>query len=221
MGVKKVATIYTSEEAGTFAQAALEANAEKIGVKVVSKEMYVTGKTDFTTELAKMKASNPDALVLWTWMGDTGYIIKQAREMGITVPIGGVDLTPDAIEIGGDKLDGYIISKENFDPNLKDPYVQHFVSSYKKRFNGEMPDMYAANYYEIVNVERDLIKHVLSKNGDPWDVMQLKNAIAEVKYFDSLYGGKMEIKPDGSVTKPVCVFRSDKKGNLTVLKMIK
>jgi len=38
-------------------------------------------------QLARIKAASPDVLVLGSFGNDVGYIVKQAREIGIDAPI--------------------------------------------------------------------------------------------------------------------------------------
>ncbi len=62
----------------------------KNGGTVVKEEAYVAKDTDFRTQLTNIKAANPDFIFIPGYYEEVGLIVKQAREMGITVPLMGL-----------------------------------------------------------------------------------------------------------------------------------
>lgn len=75
----------------------------KNGGTVVKEEAYVAKDTDFRTQLTNIKAANPDFIFIPGYYEEVGLIVKQAREMGITVPLMGADGwdSPTLVELAG------------------------------------------------------------------------------------------------------------------------
>ena len=68
------------------------------------------------------------------------------------------------------------------------------------------PDFYAANYYELTYILKELVKRVVAKGGDPYDGSQLEKAIWDNPTFDSIYGGRIKFKKNGTCEKQVVLF---------------
>jgi hypothetical protein len=65
---------------------------------------------------------------------------------------------------------------------------------------------------------RPLVKRVVDRKGDPAKpgelLAEMQKALADHFAFQSVYGGEMQLHPDGTVTKPLGVYEV-KEGNLT------
>jgi branched-chain amino acid transport system substrate-binding protein len=209
LGIKKIAVIYRGNNEGKGELSTTESLAAQMGMTIVDKEMYdpVAVTTDFRSYISKAMAAKPDALILFAYETDQGYIIRQAREMGIAVPIGGTQLNPGSIKIAGDLLEGYIWSEDYFAP--ANDWARKFAVTYKAKY-GEEPEYYAANYYELMYILRDCISYVLNNGGNPFDGVQLENAIRAIGTFPSLFGTTVTLNDDGSCTKPIALSKWQK-----------
>jgi branched-chain amino acid transport system substrate-binding protein len=130
------------------------------GGNIVAEEKYTGGDKDFKAQLTKIKATNPDAILVPGYYNDVGLIVAQARQLGITAPLFGGDgwEAPELIQIAGaDALVGTYYST-HFSPESTDPLSQKFVAAYKAKFNGKVPDAMAALGYDSVLVLADAIK---------------------------------------------------------------
>jgi branched-chain amino acid transport system substrate-binding protein len=82
-----------------------------LGGEVVAQENFDPGVKDFRTILTKIKASNPEALVINPQTEIAGgLIVKQAREIGITIPLYGT------VALAGTKYD-FCLSYSSFNFN--------------------------------------------------------------------------------------------------------
>src|SRR5690606_34407884 len=90
-GIKKVAVLYGSDDVFTKSgydnfKKAIEA----LNLSVTTTETFAKGDVDFKAQLTKIKAGNPDAVVLSALLAEGAPIMVQARQLGIDVPfIGG------------------------------------------------------------------------------------------------------------------------------------
>jgi branched-chain amino acid transport system substrate-binding protein len=204
---KRIAMAYWAEEFGEGVRDATWYFAPTLGAEVVAEISHEPLITDYRSELARVKAKKPDVLCIWSIGNDTGYIRKQAKEMGMDIPMGTIlGINPVMIEIAGEEtLKGLYDASQYFNVKSELGLVKEFSENYHKRYN-EWPEQLAANYYEAMLILRDSIRHVLAKGGNPFEGQQLEDAIQAIKVFPSLYGdGEMELKPDGSIVKPVAI----------------
>ena len=61
------------------------------GGQIVAEEAYVAKDTDFRATLTSIKSANPEFLFLPGYYEEVGLIVKQARELGLNIPIMGGD----------------------------------------------------------------------------------------------------------------------------------
>ncbi|KZL93257.1 ABC transporter substrate-binding protein [Clostridium magnum] len=121
---------------------------KKAGGNVVGVETYANGDQDFNAQLTKIKALNPDVLVLPDMYSNVGLITKQARALGIkSVFLGGDGWdSPDLFKIGGDSVNGSYFAN-HFSPDDTAPAVVQFNKDYKAKFNST-PDATSGLTYD-------------------------------------------------------------------------
>ena len=214
---KRVAMLYWNDAAGQSVAGAIKETCAKAGCQVVAQEPHDIGAKSYTAQLARIKAARPDVLALGTWGDDVGYVLNQARAYGLTVPILGIEWTPNAQKIGGKAMESYVIAVDRFDPEGGDAKTKAFVEAYRAAYKGA-PEFYAANYYEHVQyVLQPLIKRVVARKGDPSKpgeiLAEMASALKAGATFQSVYGGDMQLHGDGTVIKPLGIFEV-KDGNL-------
>ena len=207
---KRIATIFWNDAAGQGVNAAIKSACATAGCQVVAEEPHDIGAKNYSAQLARIKAARPDAVALGSFGDDVGYTLSQARAYGITVPLLGVEWTPNAQKIGGKAMEGYTIAVDRFDPTSADPKAKAFVDAYRAAY-GDVPEFYAANYYEHVEfILRPLMKRIVDRGSDPAKpgevLAEMERARAAKFQFGSVYGGDMQIHPDGTVSKPLGVY---------------
>ena len=106
------------------------------GGQVVMERSFSGGGTDrdFRAQLTAIKTAQPDAIFVPGYYTEAGLIAKQARSLGIKVPLMGGDGwdSPKLSEIGGSAIDGSYFST-HFSPQDKNPKVQDFVKRYQAK----------------------------------------------------------------------------------------
>lgn len=150
----------------------------KNGGKIVAEESYQQKDSDFKAVLTRIKEKNPDAVYVPGYYEEVGKIVKQARELGIKVPFIGGDGwdSPQIVEIAGkDALNNTFFSN-HYAPDDNAPEIQSFVSAFKKEYNNEVPDGFAALGYDGVKLLADAIKRAGSTDPE-----KLKTALAATK----------------------------------------
>jgi len=157
----KTAAIYvdSSSDYSKSLQTVFEENFTKHGGKVVAKEAYLQKDQDFKAALTKIKASNPDVLFVPGYYEEVSKIIKQARELGLNIPIIGTDGwdSPKLAEMAGPAALNNTYFSNHYSTEDKDPRVVKFVEAYSKEY-GQVPDAFAALGYDGAIMLIDAIK---------------------------------------------------------------
>lgn len=156
----------------------------KNGGKIVAKEAFLQKDQDFKATLTKIKATNPEVIFIPGYYEEVGKIVKQARELGITVPLLGGDGwdSPKLVEIAGAAALKNGFFSNHYSPEDKDPRVVKFVEAYKKEY-GQVPDALAALGYDAALMIADAIKRANST-----EPAKIKDALAQTKNLQVVTG---------------------------------
>ena len=155
------------------------------GGQVVAEPKYQEGDKDFKAQLTSIKAAGVDAIFSPGYYNEGALIVKQARDLGITIPVFGADSweAEALMELGGKAVEGaYLCS--HYSPQDPSPRVQEFVAAYKERWGtGFAPDSNASLGYDSVLVLADAIKRAGST-----DRAKIRDALAATKDFPAVTG---------------------------------
>lgn len=173
---------------------------KKQGGSVVAKEAYTQNDPDFKGQLTKIRNLNPDVIYVPGYYGQVGIIAKQARELGMNMPLLGGDGwdSPELWKLGGESLKNTYISN-HYSAENPAPEIQNFVKAYQAKYN-VVPDSLAALAYDAAKVLADAMKR-----AGGTDSAKLKDAINATKNFAGVTGA---ISLDGSrnAVKPAVVL---------------
>ena len=149
----------------------------KSGGKVLSTEAFLQKDQDFKATLTKIKGLNPEVIFIPAYYEEVGKIVKQARELGINIPLLGTDGwdDPKVVEIAGAKALNNTFFSNHYSSQDTDPAVVKFVAAYKKEYNQE-PSALAALGYDSGLMIADAIKRAGSLEG-----AKLADALAKTK----------------------------------------
>jgi len=194
---QKISMIYMDNDFGRSISAGFAARAEKLGAKILAKEMYkFPGEKDFRPFLTRIKEGNPDVIFAAGYYNEAASIVRQAKELGIKAQILGEEGfdSPKFLEIAGPAAEGVIIAT-NLDRDDPRPLVQNFIKNYKEAYK-EDADMVGASSYDAFMILVDAIK----KAGT--DAKAIQKALLETKDYNGLTG-KISRFAEGEVVKPV------------------
>ena len=87
-GIKRPAIIHTTNDYGVGGQEVVAKRLkDKFNVDLVATERYNQGDQDFSAQLLRIKQAAPDAVFVWAFAAESGIIVRQAKELGITVQL--------------------------------------------------------------------------------------------------------------------------------------
>ena len=163
-GIKKVCTLYQDDEFGLEVMRGGEAGLKSIGMDYTEKTSYKRGATDFSSQVAKMKAAACEMVVLGTIARETIGTIGESRKTGFNpVFLASNAAYNDAIhKLGGKAMDGLYSSMTAQNPYLDDSSqpIRFWANKFKTKFN-EDPSVFSVYGYLIV----DTFAKVAEKTG--------------------------------------------------------
>lgn len=146
---------------------------------IVAISSYNTGDQDFTAQLTNVSAAKPDVIFAPGNYGECALLIKQARDMGIDIPILGGDTweSPEFLSIGGDAVEGIVFSTHFTAEAPVTDVSKEFLSKYEEKYE-KQANAFAALGYDAYMVIMDVIERAGS--ADP---NAIRDALAETKDF--------------------------------------
>jgi branched-chain amino acid transport system substrate-binding protein len=174
---------------------------KKNGGEIVADERYTSGDIEFRAQLTTIRAANPDVIFVPGYYTELGLIARQARELGINVPLLGGDGwdSEKTLEIGGDAVEGYFFST-HYAADSDNPRVQEFVKGFTAKY-GATPDAMAALGYDSAGILAASLKRAGSTDG-----VKLRDAIAATSGFDGVTG-KISIDANRNARKDAVVLK--------------
>ena len=182
-GIKKVAVMFGNDDVFTksgydnFKKAL-----EDLKIPVTTTETFAKGDVDFKAQLTKIKAGNPDAIVLSALLAEGAPIMVQARQLGLTVPfIGGNGMNSVKVfDLAKDKADGLYVgspwsSSNNIPENIK------FIKAYNDKYK-TAPDQFAAQAYDAMYITAQTLKKIKLSGDLNADRLALQAALPDAKW---------------------------------------
>jgi branched-chain amino acid transport system substrate-binding protein len=180
-GVTKVAVLSVDNDYGKDTTEAFRTAFEAAGGTISASEIHELGGTDMRTQLTKIKASDAEAIVFVSNVGEVGHSVAQAEELGIDLPRFGFTyaLSPDNFEIAGDAMNGMKGIAVSFVNDSET--ALSFAERYEKAY-GTWPNVTAAVSYDATMI----IAEGLRKVGN--DREALIDYVAGVKGHEGVLG---------------------------------
>jgi branched-chain amino acid transport system substrate-binding protein len=169
----------------------------KLGGQLIPTVNYSSGDSDFKAILTQVRSQKPDVIFATGYYSEAALIVRQARELGMKMPLlGGDGWVGDALANGREALNNTFISN-HYSGDNPDPIVQTFVSSYRTKFKRE-PDSIAALGYDSVKVLVDALGRAKSTEGP-----KLREALASSDVPGVT--GRLKMNPKRDVDKPAVI----------------
>ncbi len=193
-GIKKVGIITASDGFGQDGKRQIERLAPQFGITIVAKESFAPRDTDMTSQLSKIAAKKPQAIICWT-IGPAGAIVaKNVKQLGIKVPLVQCHGLPGPkyIQLAGKAAEGNIMpatklmcwaSLPDSDPQKR--VIAHFVHLYNDvyHFNTRFPINTHSGYaWDAINI----LARAIAKVGTNKDL--LRSAIEHTTNYVGISG---------------------------------
>ena len=154
-GYKRVGIIYQDDEYGLEVLRGAEAGLKTLGTQLAERTSFKRGATDFSSQVAKLKAANCDAVVLGTIIRETVGTIAEARKTGFNPAFIGntANYTHLIHTLGGKAVEGMYAVQISQHPYLDDasPKVREWAQHYKEKF-GEDATVFSVYGYMMTDI---------------------------------------------------------------------
>ena len=159
---------------------------EDIGGEIVKEVSYATGDTDFSSQLTELKNLDPQPDFLYISSGpqEIGTIVKQARDLGIELPIVGGDGydTPLLLELAGDAARNVFFATHQ-GVYGDEPAAEAFRAAFEAEYGNPPPSVFAALGYDGLLLMADAI----GRAGDT-EAAAIRDALAATQEFEGVTG---------------------------------
>ena len=181
--ISKVAVLYGNDDVFTKSgYDAFKKALEDQKMPVTTTETFAKGDVDFKAQLTKIKATNPDAIVLSALLAEGAPIMVQARQLGMTIPfIGGNGMNSVKVfDLAKGSSDGLWVGSPWSIEN-RTPENNSFIIAYTKKYSAP-PDQFAAQAYDAMHIATEAMKK-FKRTGDlAKDREALQAALPAIKW---------------------------------------
>lgn len=192
--IKSAVIIHDLEDAVSKAEGAkiLPVLLKKYGVELLGMMTYRTKDTDFSAQITKAKALNPNGIALGSCYQQAAGIAKEARKQGLNAPfVGGACAgAPGFVQLGGKATEGSYMSTAAW---IDDPReaVQAYVKKIKAVNKGKKPPYGGPRSYDSTYILKMIMEKqgVTNKSGDlEADRDRIRQGWAALKGYDGISG---------------------------------
>ena len=190
LGYQTAATLYDKVDFfSTDADAAVQEVLVDNGVEVLTTETFQSGDTDFSEQLARIQALDPDVIFVSSLPPEKLGILTQGHQLGISAPFIVRTLTGADVQAAGAAAEG-AMTFIGWGAAVDTPENQAFVENYNAKFGME-PNNYAARSYATLHILAEAIA-----NAQSTDAASIRDALANIKDFNTIVG-KFSFNTDG------------------------
>jgi branched-chain amino acid transport system substrate-binding protein len=158
-GIKSIAMITNNGSYGKGEHDAFLKALQSRTVTPVADQVVTTDQKDFSAVLTGIRQKNPKVIFLGAEEVESGLIVKQARDLGITATFAGAapQGTPVFLDTAGAKnAEGTIVSSPYLSNDINDA-SKKFAAAYKAKFN-EVAELHGAKAYDGTQIMLTALK---------------------------------------------------------------
>jgi len=186
-GAKKVCALYQDDEFGLEVLRGAEAGLKTMNMELVEKTSYKRNATDFSSQVAKLKGSGCDMVVLGTIIRETIGAIGEARKTGFSPTFVGSQAAYTELihKLGGKAMDGLYATMGPQVPYLDEASqpLRFWATKYKTKFNDD-PTVFSAYGYNII----DMFAQAATKAGPNLTTDSFIKAMDTMKFPADIFG---------------------------------
>lgn len=183
----RACVLYQDDDFGHEVLSGTEAGLKTVGATLVERASYKRGATDFSSQVARLKAANCDFVVLGTIIRETVGVIAEARKLGFspTFLISSTGYSELIPRLGGKDMDGlYAVHTAAF-PYLDDASAP--VADWARRYQAQFqsaPTIFSVYGYTKIN----LIARALERAGPQLTTEGFTRAMEGVDVPGDIFG---------------------------------
>ena len=200
--IKKYAVLSVDSDYGRGAIALTKKYLDEYGVEILSEDYYKDKETDFRPVLSKIRRSGAQAIIMYGLADSTPIVARQMVETGLAgkvILIGSAEFNnPEAIKAAPTALNG-AIEAVAWMPEWDTPQNKAFIDAYRKKYDGEMPNVHAYAYWETLRLWVEAAKQAKSTN-----TADIRKALSSITYDGVM--GKVAFDDHNQANLPMILF---------------
>jgi len=195
-GMKKIAIITVSNSFGQSGKNFLETLAKDYGLEIVENQTFGPEDSDMKAQLTKIKSAKPDAIICWGTNPGPAYVVRNAKELGINIPLfqsHGVG-NQKYIELSGSAVEGtylvggkLLIAETMPDSEPQKKVLLDYSKNYTERYN-EPPSTFGGHAYDAIMLIINAIESGNITGSEKEMKEKLRDYIENVKGFVGISG---------------------------------
>ncbi|MGD2099346.1 MAG: ABC transporter substrate-binding protein [Desulfobacterales bacterium] len=162
---KEVVLTYINNDWGVGLAEVFKENFLNSGGKLIDEFAYDEGKTDYRSEILRIKKNSPRAVVNLTYIKEGGTMLKQAYETKADVQwlMGSAAKSPKLVELAGVAAEGVIGTYPTFSQDTSQ-YLA-FKKGWEKKYPGQKTPIFGEYNYDMVKLTAEALKRAKSMSS--------------------------------------------------------
>lgn len=166
LGYKEVVLTYVNNDWGVGLAEVFKEQFLKDGGKLIDEFAHDEGKTDYRSEILRIKKSAPKAVVNLTYIKEGATMLKQAYETGMDVQwlMGSASKSPKLVSLAGGAAEGIIGTYPTF--SQETPQYRAFKEAWAKKYPGKKMPIFGEYNYDMVKLTAAALRESTSMSSD-------------------------------------------------------
>jgi len=182
--VNTIAIVYENTLWGQTSAEAARKHAPEVGFTIVYNEAYSQGSSDLSPVVTKLKAADPDVVVLASYLNDAILMARTFHELDFNalgyVAMGGGYLEPDFINSAG-KDSEYFFAGSGWQRDLNIPGMADVVRRYEEKYPGIFMNEHAGLCYAATWLIKEVLELSAKLHPDkPLDPDSIRDAFLNI-----------------------------------------
>lgn len=163
---KKVVLTYINNDWGVGLAEVFKGHFLKSGGKLIDEYAYAEGKTDYRSEILRIKKSSPGAVVNLTYIKEGATMLKQAYETRVEVQwlMGSAAKSPKLVELAGVAAEGVIGTYPTF--SQETAQYMAFKNGWEKKYPGQKTPIFGEYNYDMVKLTAKALRQAKSMSSE-------------------------------------------------------
>ena len=180
---------------------------KRLGGKIVAVSKCNTRDQDFSAQLGAIKAARPDILYLPNYYTEDALVARQARELGLEVPMlsGDGAQAPELVKIGGSAVEGFAFTAHFHPRSATSQVAKQFIARYQQaRQKGQVTEDLTG--FHVLGADSYLVLLDAIARAGTTGGAKLRTALASTKGFQGV-SGRISIGADGNAVKSAVILK--------------
>lgn len=187
-GYRQTCLLYQDDDYGLEVMKGVEAGLARLDQALLERTSYKRGATDFSSQVARLRSSGCDFVVLATVVRETVAVMAEARKLGwgVNMLVTASGYSAQTHELGGDAVEGLygVTVLPHPYADTADPALAEWIERYRARF-GVAPNVWSAMGYTIA----DLFVQAAERAGPELTTDAFVSAMATLQTTGDIFGG--------------------------------